>query len=179
MIKSSIISSKSIEILRSSTAPIAISKIVQNMQLLFKTMIIFLQKCFIQQDFVEQRTRANFDTIYSTVLEILDLKDVFGMELGYAASMIQILLSTYETNQNQNSIRNLIEKCLRKYEKDNQTNGCGFKINIRDLCFFQAIFTMLKAQQIQNENFIDLFESILLHTLNRFIYLYLNICDWF
>ena len=40
-------------------------------------------------------------------------------------------------------------------------------IKIGDLCFFQAIFTMLKAQQILSENLIDLFEKILIFTLNK------------
>ena len=41
------------------------------------------------------------------------------------------------------------------------------KILLKDLCFFQALLTMLKPQQFLKENLLDLFQQIIIFTLNR------------
>lgn len=132
------------------------------MQLLFKTLIIFFQKCFTQKD-QNKELNDSMRLINESVSELLDLKDVFNMELGYASSMVLILLSTFDTN---NTLRTLLQNCLDQYK--NLDNSKRISIKIRDLCFFQAFLTMLKSFQIINENLIDLFELILLYTLERY-----------
>ncbi|RNA20515.1 hypothetical protein BpHYR1_034256, partial [Brachionus plicatilis] len=132
--------------LKTSTAPIAISKLVQNLQLLFKTMIIYLQKCY--HSISHQKEQVS--TIYTSVTDLLELKSIFNLELGYAACMVQVLLENYESK----SIRVVIEQAIKK------------EILIEDLCFLQAVLTMLKAEQILAENLLDLFEKILVHVLN-------------
>ncbi|CAF0722657.1 unnamed protein product [Brachionus calyciflorus] len=138
--------------LKVSTAPIAISKFVQNLQLLFKTLIIFLQKCHsISENKDDENIQKCLDQIYNSVMELLDLKSIFNLELGYAACMVQVLLKSFEST----TIRDLIENSTHKSQVD-----------IQDLCFYQAVLTMLKPQQILNDSFLDLFEKILLLTLN-------------
>lgn len=131
--------------LKISTAPIVISKLVQNLQLLFKTFIIYLQKCY----HLILNEKDQLSTIYNSILELKELKSIFNLELGYAACMVQVLLNSYESD----SIRILIEKSIKS------------DILIEDLCFFQAVLTMVKAEQILEENLVNLFEKILVHTL--------------
>jgi len=57
-----------------------------------------------------------------------------------------------------------ITRCLDVYQEENKLN-----VRMRDLCFFQALFTMIKANQMLKENFVDLFEKILVLILERFV----------
>jgi len=77
--------------LRDKTAPpIVIAKLSQSLQMLFKTLVVFLQKCFV--DGGCQREDECLERLYVEVAGFLEGGDVVNMELGYAASMIFILL---------------------------------------------------------------------------------------
>ncbi len=59
-------------------------------------MVIFLQKCFTN---IETDSENNFTRVKLFIQDILNMKDIFNMELGYAASMIYILVITLESEQ--------------------------------------------------------------------------------
>jgi hypothetical protein len=59
-------------------------------------LVIFLQKCFTN---IETDSENNFTRVKLFIQDILNMKDIFNMELGYAASMIYILVITLESEQ--------------------------------------------------------------------------------
>ncbi len=71
-----------------NAAPIVIFKLSQSLQMLFKTLVVFLQKCFSGRG----KTSQYLDRLCFSVAGFLENDDLVNMELGYAASMIYILL---------------------------------------------------------------------------------------
>ena len=61
---------------RNSTAPIVVSKHVQNIQLLFKTLINFLQKCFESKLKPEdsEKCEKNLNDMYESISVLVDQK---------------------------------------------------------------------------------------------------------
>jgi hypothetical protein len=55
-----------------------------------------LQKCFTN---IETDSENNFTRVKLFIQDILNMKDIFNMELGYAASMIYILVISLESEQ--------------------------------------------------------------------------------
>ena len=94
------------------------------------------------------------------------MKDVFNMELGYAASMIFILVISLESEQ---SLTKSIEKTFSSYDNNNGS----VKISLKDLCFFQALLTMLKPNQFVKNYLLSLFVKIVVFTLNRYFFNYI------
>ena len=88
-----------------STAPILISKLAWNLQMLFKTMIVFLQRCFIDDKLFELNISVCLLKLQVEVSAYLERKDLVNMDLGYAASMIYILLLRLDS---ENSIEYLV-----------------------------------------------------------------------
>lgn len=74
--------------------------------MLFKTLVIFLQKCFTKSDLSNSdKVNECFQKLQASILEFLDRNDLVNMELGYAASMIYILLITVES---ENTLTDLV-----------------------------------------------------------------------
>jgi len=122
-----------------------------------------LQKCFIN---IEIDSENNFNKIKLFLIDILNMKDVFNMELGYAASMIFILVISLESEQ---SLTKSIEKTFSSYDNNNGS----VKISLKDLCFFQALLTMLKPNQFVKNYLLSLFVKIVVFTLNRYFFNYI------
>ena len=122
-----------------------------------------MQKCFIN---IEIDSENNFNKIKLFLIDILNMKDVFNMELGYAASMIFILVISLESEQ---SLTKSIEKTFSSYDN----NNCSVKIALKDLCFFQALLTMLKPNQFVKNYLLSLFVKIVVFTLNRYFFNYI------
>ena len=55
-----------------------------------------MQKCFTN---IETDSESNFSRVKLFIQDILNMKDIFNMELGYAASMIYILVISLESEQ--------------------------------------------------------------------------------
>ena len=113
---------------RESKAPVVKSSHIQNLQLLSKTLILFLQRCFAKTDLVEsnevRQTFEEFISLLGIILEnggnlwecfsLLSIlfkkfflitkkkkkKEIFKMELGYSVSMDFILLNTFVSSDN-------------------------------------------------------------------------------
>ena len=122
-----------------------------------------MQKCFIN---IEIDSENNFNKIKLFLIDILNMKDVFNMELGYAASMIFILVISLESEQ---SLTKSIEKTFSSYDNNNGS----VKISLKDLCFFQALLTMLKPNQFVKNYLLSLFIKIVVFTLNRYFFNYI------
>ena len=77
------------------------AKTVQNLQLLYKTMIVFFPKSFAVADLESSASQISccFDVITNSIDEILSFKEVFNLELGYSASVVFTMLSTFKTKE--------------------------------------------------------------------------------
>ena len=67
-----------------------LSREFRQIQMMFKTLVVFLQKCFVDGEC--QREDECLERLYVEVAGFLEGGDVVNMDLGYAASMIFILL---------------------------------------------------------------------------------------
>lgn len=142
------------ELMNESSTPIVIAKNVTTLQLLFKTMIVFVPKYFTSSDLTGSSTTSDlFKQIQTSIEDILHFKDVFSLELGYSTSVMQTILILL---QGQGRLKTKIQEIL---------NQSGM-VELRELCFFQAVLSILKVAQFNSEGLIEVFEQILLKTLN-------------
>ncbi len=140
--------------LAAASAPIVVATVSHNLQVLFKTLVIFLQK--FDKDLLASNG-SHILQLKTDITTFLEQKELVSMELGYAASMIYIIIATGESEE---ALKELLEKVLGKYRAVEV-----YRIEMSDLCLIQASFTMLKPQQFLCINMIGLFQKTIVCTL--------------